>query len=172
LIFPFKFEQRGLFMTAPDRDLDSLLASMLPRIWSFAFRLTHDERLAEELVLRASRYWLDHVCRTSKSTSPLVQMLWAIQATWLAEENDESDQALCEPGCEHKRLEAKKQSRDPIMAVAGLPKLPRIVMILIHAEGLSYAEAAEAVGVHVSHVRQLIRQAQLLLATAKNDVLA
>ena len=163
-------------MSVSDRDLDSLLASMLPKMWSFAFRLTRDERLAEQLVLRACRYWLDHACHASQSKSPLVQMLSAIQTIWLAEENPHDDQMMSEPRhylhfdakpvdrSDNRTHETQRRSPDPIMAVAKLPKLLRIVMILIHAEGLSHSEAAEAVGVHVSHVRRLIRQAQLTVA--------
>ncbi len=40
-------------MSASKNDLGSLLSSLVPRLWSFAFRLAGDECVAEQLVQQA-----------------------------------------------------------------------------------------------------------------------
>ena len=54
---------------------------------------------------------------------------------------------------------------DAISAIQNLSPLPRIVMLLVHAEGLTRQEAADVVGMPVRNVQQLILDARITIGS-------
>jgi RNA polymerase sigma-70 factor (ECF subfamily) len=163
-------------MKASLGDLDCLFVSIVPKLWSFAFRLAQDECLAQKLVLRAFNEWLNKATSVSPSNEQLIEMLSGIQAAWLAEDRSGDRHAKRKPRLQiksnrHRKLireqvKTTKRSLDPIVAVQNLPSLPRIAMLLVYAEGLSYPEAASVIGVSTRRIQQLICHARLTIADA------
>jgi hypothetical protein len=80
-------------MTAGKNDMGSLLSSIVPKLWSFAFRLARDECVAEQLVQHACTYWIDQQCYKADARSPRIAMLSRIHAAGLGEATPCSQQA-------------------------------------------------------------------------------
>jgi RNA polymerase sigma-70 factor, ECF subfamily len=168
------FANRVSCMTASKDDLGSLLSSIVPRLWSFAFRLARNEYVAEQLVRQACAYWLEQDCYTADPRTPLIRILSCMQAMWLAEVHPCSQQApdqhrLC--GTRSVGNSANDTGKlefvpaDAISAIQNLSPLPRIVMLLVHAEGLTRQEAADVVGMPVRNVQQLILDARITIGS-------
>src|SRR3569833_481893 len=64
-------------------DLSLLLPDMLPRLWSFAFRLSRNRSDAEELVQRACIRGLERAHQLRAGTSALNWMFSIVHSTWL-----------------------------------------------------------------------------------------
>jgi RNA polymerase sigma-70 factor (ECF subfamily) len=161
-------------MTASKNELGSLLSSIVPKLWSFAFRLTRDERVAEQLVQQACADWLDQRCYQSDLRTPLIGILSRMQAVWLAEETPCSQQAPdqrrpCNTSSPLNSADNTGKSKllpvDAISAIQNLSPLPRIVMLLVHAEGLTCLEAADVIGIPVVDIQRLILEARMTIGS-------
>jgi RNA polymerase sigma-70 factor, ECF subfamily len=148
-------------------DLSYLPSSILPKLWSFAWRLCQNERGAEKLVLRACASWLSHENLSSRTTTPLIGIFSIICQTWLAENDERGKRVKLLPkffwnrrrrprGKIHK---SETLPLDPIEAIQELPYLRRIAMILVYAEGLNRQEAADVLGVPLGRIEHLLQEA-------------
>jgi RNA polymerase sigma-70 factor, ECF subfamily len=168
------FGNKVYCMIASKKGTDSLLSSIVPKLWSFAYRLARDERAAERLVQQACEHWLDQRRCNGDSRSTLITILACMQAIWLA------DASRCsQPAADKDRPCGARGSRnaeynagaltflpaDGISAIQNLPPLPRVAMLLVHAEGLSYLEAAEVIGIPVTDIQHLILEARLTIGS-------
>lgn len=161
-------------MTESKNELGSRLCSIVPKLWSFGFRLTRDKYVAEQLVQEACADWLDQRCYQSDSRTPLIGILSRMQAAWLAEETPCSQQVhdqrrQCNSGSPANSADDTGKLNlmrvGAISAIQNLSPLPRIVMLLVHAEGLTCLEAADVIGIPVMDIQRLILEARMAIGS-------
>jgi RNA polymerase sigma-70 factor (ECF subfamily) len=143
--------------------LHNVLPAMLPRLWAFSLRLCGDRHDAEDLLQRACVRGLERASQLQPGSSPLSWMFSIVHSTWInelrarsvrrrasMEWDDNFLETVPDPGA--RNPEAAVLSGEVIAAVERLPEAQRIVMLLVAVEGLSYAEAAETLGVPIGTV--------------------
>jgi RNA polymerase sigma-70 factor (ECF subfamily) len=151
-------------------DLSLLLPDVLPRLWSFALRLSRDPEDAEELVRQACARSLERASEPHLDTLTLHWMFSIVYSTW-SNELKHGSRLQSKQG--ENLLETVASSTSASMrddanlklidTINRLPEAQRVVILLVYAEGLRYQEAADVLGVpartvmnHLSNVRQTI----------------
>ncbi|MFM0075957.1 RNA polymerase sigma factor [Paraburkholderia sediminicola] len=161
-------------------DLSLLLPDMLPRLWSFAFRISRNRYDAEELVQRACVRGLERAHQLRVDTSPLSWMFSIVHSTWLndlkqreqrgrlqAEWNETLPETIADPGS---ASETGALAGQIIAAVERLPEAQRVVLLLVSVEGFNYQEAAEALDIPVGTVMSRLSRARRTIgALFEND---
>lgn len=149
------------------------LISLVPRLRRFAYGLTGDGHLADDLVqtgcLKAIERWSQYQSGTS-----LASWLFRIlQTTWLDEyrtrqrqQTDSWDEGFDELMGDDGTtlLEARSEARAVRRLVAELPEDQRAVLMLVAVEGLSYKEAAEVLELPLGTVMSRLARARARLA--------
>ncbi|CAM2153380.1 RNA polymerase sigma factor [Paraburkholderia tropica] len=152
-------------------DLSALLPAMLPRLWSFALRISGDQHDAEDLVQRACVRGLERAHQLQPGTAPLSWMFSIVQSTWINELRARNvrnrsgmdwDDGFLEtvPDPSARTPEEQAMSGQIIAAVQQLPEVQRVVMLLVAVEGLSYSEAAEVLGVPIGTIMSRLSRAR------------
>lgn len=157
--------------TADVVDLPNLLPGMLPRLWAFSLRLCGNQHDAEDVLQRACVRGLERASQLQPGTSPLSWMFSIVHSTWInelrarnvrnrssMEWDDNFLETVADPGA--RNPEASLLSGEIIAAVERLPDAQRIVMLLIAVEGMSYAEAAETLGVPIGTIMSRLSRAR------------
>ena len=160
----------GTVLTA-STDLPGLLPQMLPRLWAFALRLAGDTHDAEDLVQRACVRALERSHQLQPDTAPLSWMFSIVHTTWINEVrarsvrhrsrmdwDDAFMETVADPAASDPQTEV--MNAQIISAVLRLPEAQRIVMLLVAVEGLSYREAADALGVPIGTVMSRLSRAR------------
>lgn len=144
-------------------DLSLLLADMLPRLWSFALRLSREYDVAADLVQRACAQTLERAGELHPGRPPLHHLLSNICSIWfddlqqvarLQRDGDSisvSTFTLHPPDTTDRRM---------IDAIDRLPDAQRAAMLLVHAEDRRYHEAADVLGLSVDSVMDLLSAAR------------
>lgn len=153
------------------------LPSLLPRLWRFALRLTANTHDAEDLVQRACVRALEKRHQFVAGTSALSWLFSIIHSIWLNELraqklrsrynaplDDEMAETLADPNA--KDPEVNALHRQLIAAVDALPDAQRSVMLLVAAEGMSYNEAADVLGIPIGTVMSRLSRARLTIGLA------
>lgn len=151
-------------------DLSLMLPDMLPRLWSFAFRMSRNRHEAEELVQRACVRALERAHQLRPDTSPLNWMFSIVHSTWLndlkqrgrrnrlqSEWNDTLLETVADPGAVS---ETGALTRQMIDAVERLPEPQRLVLALVSVEGLTCQEAADTLDIPVGTVMSRLSRAR------------
>jgi RNA polymerase sigma-70 factor (ECF subfamily) len=152
-------------------DLTDLLPAMLPRLWSFALRITRDRHDAEDLVQRACVRALERPHQLQPDTSALSWMFSIVHSTWINELQARSvrsrttvewDDTLVDTVSDPiaRTHEAYVMRSQLVDAVARLPEAQRVVILLVAVEGLSYREAAEVINVPIGTVMSRLARAR------------
>lgn len=152
-------------------DLSSVLPHMLPRLWAFALRISGDRHDAEDLVQRACLRALERSHQLLPDSSPLSWMFSIIQSIWINEIRARSVRSRSSLEWHDSFLEtvADPYARTPeddvmnrqiVSAVEQLPEAQRVVMLLVAVEGLSYSEAAQALGVPIGTIMSRLSRAR------------
>ncbi|WP_430232467.1 RNA polymerase sigma factor [Paraburkholderia tropica] len=152
-------------------DLSALLSAMLPRLWSFALRISGDQHDAEDLVQRACVRGLERAHQLQPGTAPLSWMFSIVQSTWINELRARNvrnrsgmdwDDGFLEtvPDPSARTPEEQAMNGQIIAAVQQLPEVQRVVMLLVAVEGLSYSEAAEVLGVPIGTIMSRLSRAR------------
>jgi RNA polymerase sigma-70 factor (ECF subfamily) len=160
-----------------DDELTRVLPDLLPRLWRFALRLTGDQHTAEDLVQRSCVRGLERRHQLQPGTSPCSWMFSIVHSVWLNEVrarqirryasmqwNDELAETI--PDESPVDPEQDLMHRQIIEAVEKLPDAQRAVMLLVAVEGLSYKEAAEALGIPMGTVMSRLARARLTIGQA------
>ncbi|NKJ50299.1 RNA polymerase subunit sigma-70 [Burkholderia sp. SG-MS1] len=152
-------------------DLASMLPGMLPRLWAFALRLSGDRHDAEDLVQRACMRALERAHQLRPGTAPLSWMFSIVQSTWINEQRARNVRSRGSVDCDREFLETvadplaampEQHAMDQqiVSAVQALPEAQRAVMLLVGVEGLSYNEAADALGVPIGTIMSRLSRAR------------
>jgi RNA polymerase sigma-70 factor (ECF subfamily) len=153
------------------KELSAILPNMLPRLWSFALRISGDKHDAEDLVQRACVRALERAHQLQANTAPLSWMFSIVHSDWLNELRARRVRNRSAVAWDDSLLNTIK---DPtaltpqqivsngqiIRSVQRLPEPLRIVMFLVAIEGLSYKEAAETLGVPIGTVMSRLSRAR------------
>jgi RNA polymerase sigma-70 factor (ECF subfamily) len=148
-----------------------MLPEMLPRLWAFALRISGDQHDAEDLVQRACVRALERSQQLQPDTSPLSWMFSIVHSTWINEVrarsvrsrsstdwDDNILETVADPAA--RSPEADIMNRQIVSAVERLPEAQRAVMLLVAVEGLSYSEAAKALGVPIGTIMSRLARAR------------
>ncbi|MBN3730246.1 RNA polymerase sigma factor [Burkholderia sp. Tr-20390] len=165
-------------MTAAE--LSAMLPAMLPRLWTFALRISGDRHDAEDLVQSACVRALERAHQLRPGTAPLSWMFSIVQSIWLNELRARSvrrrsgmdwDDDLLETVADPAAPTLEQQALDAqiVRAVQQLPEAQRVVMLLVAVKGLSYDEAAEALGVPVGTIMSRLSRARQTIGALFGD---
>lgn len=165
-------------MTA-QKDLSAKLPDMLPRLWSFAMRLTGDQHDAEDLVQRTCVRALERAHQWQPGTSTISWLFSIQQSIWFneirarkvqkrggVEWSDELVSTVADPAAVNPETDALHQQI--FRAVAKLPEAQQLVMLLVAVEGLSYNEAAQALDIPVGTVMSRLSRARMSIGAIFN----
>ena len=150
------------------------LPALLPRMWRFALRLTCDTHDAQDLVQRACVRALEKQHQFQQGASAMGWIFAIIHTIWLNEirartlQNrynaplpDDIDDTLADPGaCDP---QTNLMHRQLLAAVDALPDAQRAVMLLVAAEGFSYAQAAHILDIPMGTVMSRLSRARLTI---------
>jgi RNA polymerase sigma-70 factor (ECF subfamily) len=152
-------------------DPGDILTQMLPRLWTFALRISGDVHDAEDLVQRACVRALERAHQLQPDTAPLSWLFSIVHSTWINEVrarsvrhrsrmdwDDAFMETVADPAASDPQTEV--MNAQIISAVQRLPEAQRIVMLLVAVEGLSYQEAADALGVPIGTVMSRLSRAR------------
>jgi len=157
-----------LVMTMLDFERDtsfaSLLPPMLPKLWTFALRLTGDRHDAEDLVQRACVRALERAdAHLRPDSAPLNWLYSIVHSLWVNELRARNVRSRSGVAWDDEMLENvadgvsglpdEHASHQQIVdAVERLPQTQRIALLLVAVEGFSYREAAQILDVPVATV--------------------
>jgi RNA polymerase sigma-70 factor, ECF subfamily len=152
-------------------ELSAVLPSMLPRLWSFALRISGDRHDAEDLVQRACVRALERAHQLQANTAPLSWMFSIVHSDWLNELRARRVRTRSGAAWDDSLLsiiedptaltpQQNVSNGQIIRAVIRLPEPLRIVMLLVAIEGLSYKEAAETLRVPIGTVMSRLSRAR------------
>ena len=149
------------------------IVSLLPRLRRFAYGLTQDRHLADDLVQAGCLKTLERWDQFTPGTSLASWMFRILQTTWFddhrmrkrhATDNDTEalEAAIGDDG--RVLVEARSEMRAVRRLIAELPDEQRSVLLLVSVDGLSYKEAAEVLGVPQGTVMSRLARARARLA--------
>ena len=148
------------------------VATLTPRLWRFALRLTRNSHDAEDLMQRAYVRALERRHQWQPATS-LLSWLFAIEySLWMNElrspqrrrtgslesEDEWSNLADANP---HADPEYATVCKQVMAAVQALPEAQRLVITLVAVEGLSYREAADVLDIPIGTVMSRLARARI-----------
>ncbi len=148
------------------------IVSLLPRLRRFARGLTSDRHLADDLVQSACLKALERWHQWQPGTSLASWLFRIVQNTWIDEFRararqpvDEDEDALLDlPGDDGRAIvERRSELRAVRRAIADLPEDQRAVLMLVTVDGLSYQEAADALGIPMGTVMSRLARARVRL---------
>jgi RNA polymerase sigma-70 factor (ECF subfamily) len=158
-----------------DADPRAQIISLLPRLRRFASGLTHDGHMADDLVQTACLKALERWHQYQADTSLASWMFRIVQTTWLDDyrkrarhKTDTDTDALPDLEGEDGRqvVERRSEMRAVRDALMHLPDDQRAVLMLVTVDGLSYQEAASALGIPMGTVMSRLARARTRLANA------
>ncbi|MFM0040290.1 RNA polymerase sigma factor [Paraburkholderia strydomiana] len=161
-------------------DLASMLPGMLPRLWAFALCLAGDQHDAEDLVQRACVRALERTHQLRPGSAPLSWMFSIVQSIWINEQRARNVRSRGNVDCDREFLETvadplaatpeqHAMDRQIVCAVQALPEAQRAVVLLVGVEGLSYHEAADALGVPIGTIMSRLSRARRAIGALFKD---
>jgi RNA polymerase sigma-70 factor, ECF subfamily len=149
---------------------------LLSRLWTFAWRITGDAFEAERLIRQACKRVLEDA-KFSRSDTPLLYKMYALMwSYWKDGGRLRSKRGSPESACSarqglgrpsangrHQPLASWSLISDVIDA---LPEMPRIALILVAVEGLSYDQAAVVLDTTVERLVCHLVDARLSIGSA------
>lgn len=152
------------------------LGQMLPRLRRFARSLVGDPADADDLVQIALERALSRSSQWKAEQGALAPWLFGIvRNAWLDEMRSRRRRGwlfVAEEAAEHvghATVDAHATGLSVAAAMQRLPHEQRVVVALVLVEGLSYREAAEALGIPVGTVTSRLARARLALQDMLGD---
>lgn len=155
------------------------LVSLLPRLRRFAFGLTGDAHVADDLVQAGCLKAIERWHQWQPDTSLASWMFRILQTTWVDDyrsrqrQQTEADSDALEAiaGEDGRRVvearsDARSDARMVRRVIGELPEEQRVVLMMITVDGLSYKETAAALGVPMGTVMSRLARARARLADA------
>jgi RNA polymerase sigma-70 factor (ECF subfamily) len=162
-------------MSPSTADPRAQIVSLLPRLRRFAHGLTPDRHLADDLVQAACLKALERWHQWQPGTSLASWLFRIVQNTWIDEfrsrarqATDSDEDALLDlPGEDGRAVVERRSELQAVRrGIAALPEEQRAVLLLVTVDGLSYQEAADALGVPMGTVMSRLARARGKLADA------
>jgi RNA polymerase sigma-70 factor (ECF subfamily) len=160
-------------MTATAHDvIVAELPALLPRLWRYGLVLARDPAAAEDLVQATCLRALERSSQFSVGTRLdrwLFSILRSIWINQLRAQRIRTGQGLVDPE-EVLVTDGEQQIETNILAgqvlkrVLGLPEAQRETVLLVYAEGLTYQEAADVLGVPIGTVMSRLAASRLKLS--------
>ncbi|MEM1046515.1 MAG: RNA polymerase sigma factor [Pseudomonadota bacterium] len=164
----------------PDRQPDPLqrdLKALLPRLWRFAYVLSRSRTDAEDLVqatcvrILERRHQFTGQGRFESWAFAVMASVWKnhvrAERIRLGEGHVEAEEVLVFDGAQS--AETNIFFRQVLEQIQDLPEGQRAAVLLVYGEGLSYAEAANALGVPIGTIMSRLANARKLLAHLRHD---
>jgi RNA polymerase sigma-70 factor (ECF subfamily) len=168
------------FQGGDNRAMDALIQKHQKRAYQYAFRLTRDRDVAADVVadafVRVCRAahtfkgqsafttWLYRILtncyldmRKKASTRPTV----SLEATLLTDDGSVERQFESVGPSPHDEAERLERSLSIEDAVSHLPEYQRAILIMFHAETLSYEEIAEVLDLPIGTVKSRLNRARI-----------
>ena len=171
---------RWLRPPRPDR-FERLLVPVWPHLWAFALRLTKDPVRAEDLLHTAVAKALARIDQLREDRAFKVWMTRVVFTTW-SHQREKASTRYERPGLENvvvldphgvgpeRRADQRKLGRQLTEAMNGLPDGQRAAVWLVDAQGFTYAEAAEILGVAPGIAASRVARARSTLRLALRQV--
>jgi RNA polymerase sigma-70 factor, ECF subfamily len=147
---------------ATTTELAGLLPDLLPKLWTFAWRMTGDRLDAEELTQKTCLRARQRAGPLPDGIKPLYRLYAIAYRVWIDELRPRRSRKRIDGLLSPQREEDGAQRRPfdsagdtfsrIVAAVDQLPHAQRMAMLLVAVEALSYAEAAHVLGVPVNTV--------------------
>lgn len=148
------------------------LAALLPRLWRYGLLLSGNRDTAEELVQATCVRALERSAQFSPGTRLDRWLIAILHSIWLNEVRArkvrqgqglvDAETALVFDGI--RGIETNILASQVLTQVQGLPEVQREAVYLVYVEGLSYREAAEALGVPIGTIMSRLAGARARLA--------
>ena len=155
------------------------LAGLLPRLWRYGLVLSGNRDTAEELVQATCVRALERSTQFMPGTRLDRWLIAILHSIWLNEIRArkvrqgqglvDADTALIFDGI--REIEANILASQVLRQVQGLPEMQRETVYLVYVEGLSYREAADALGVPIGTIMSRLAAARAKLAGLAADEL-
>jgi RNA polymerase sigma-70 factor (ECF subfamily) len=165
----------GFMSEASRREVRAGLESSLARLWRYALVLSKARDAAADLVQATCLLAIECADQFVPGTH-IDRWLFAIlRSIWLNEIRSQriregggfvdAEDALISDGA--RELETNITASTVLRAVGGLSQTQRETILLVYAEGYSYAEAAAALGVPIGTIMRRLAAGQAALAKLK-----
>jgi RNA polymerase sigma-70 factor, ECF subfamily len=146
-------------------ELARLLPDLLPRLWTFAWRITGDRLDAEELTHKTCLRAWQRVEPAPDGVQPIARLYAIAYRIWIDELRSQGSGKRTPP---RKQDDAQRDAFDAardassqiVAAVDQLPHAQRMAMLLVAVEAFSYAEAAYVLAVPVNTVASRVVRAR------------
>jgi len=157
---------------ASRREVRAGLEPCLARLWRYALVLTRANDAAEDLVQATCLRALERADQFTPGTRLDRWLFTILRSIWLNEIRSrrirerggfvDAEDALTSDGA--REIETNILASEVLMAVGKLPEAQREAVLLVYAEGYSYAEAASALSVPIGTVMSRLAAARATLA--------
>ena len=157
---------------ASRREVRAGLEPCLARLWRYALVLTRANDAAEDLVQATCLRALERADQFTPGTRLDRWLFTILRSIWLNEIRSrrirerggfvDAEDALTSDGAGE--IETNILAAEVLKAVAKLPEAQREAVLLVYAEGYSYAEAASALSVPIGTVMSRLAAARATLA--------
>jgi RNA polymerase sigma-70 factor (ECF subfamily) len=162
---------------APTDAIRAALPGHLAALWRYGLVLARDRATAEDLVQQTCLRALERAHQFEPG-SRLDRWLFSIlRSIWLNEVrarryregagHDDAAEVLTVDGA--RVLETNMTAARVLTEVQGLPEAQRETVFLVYVQGLTYAEAAEALAIPIGTVMSRLAAARLRLARLRDD---
>ncbi len=154
------------------REVRAGLEPCLARLWRYALVLTRANDAAEDLVQATCLRALERADQFTPGTRLDRWLFTILRSIWLNEIRSrrirerggfvDAEDALTSDGA--REIETNILAAEVLTAVGKLPEAQREAVLLVYAEGYSYAEAASALSVPIGTVMSRLAAARATLA--------
>lgn len=162
----------GVMSEASRREVRAGLEPSLARLWRYALVLSKARDVADDLVQATCLRAIERADQFVPGTR-IERWLFAIlRSIWLNEIRSQriregggfvnAEEALISDGA--RDMETNITASTVLRAIGGLPEAQRETILLVHAEGYSYAEAAVALGVPIGTIMSRLAAGRAALA--------
>ena len=157
------------------REVRAGLEPCLARLWRYALVLTRASDVAEDLVQATCLRAIERADQFSPATRLDRWLFTILRSIWLNEIRSrrvregggfvDAEDALFSDGA--RDIETNILAAEVLTAINRLPEAQRETVLLVYAEGYSYAEAAAALGIPIGTVMSRLAAARASLARLK-----
>src|SRR5258707_3847272 len=162
---------------ASRREVRAGLEPSLARLWRYALVLSKARDAADDLVQAAGLRAIERADQFAQGTR-IDRWLFAIlRSIWLNEIRSrriregggfvDAEDALISDGA--REMETNITASTVLRSIGGLPQAQRETILLVYAEGYSYAEAAAALGVPIGTIMSRLAAGRAALAKLKEE---